>query len=144
MNHRQRVLTSLRHEEPDRVPLDLGGTVDSTIMAVAYGRLREHLALGPGRIRVADVYQHTALVEEDVRRALGIDVLLAGDEPTRWRAGTLPDGSPAEFPAAFLPRQQEDGSQVVFDEQGNVVLRMPEGGHYFDPVYSPLADATSV
>jgi len=97
-------------------------------MAVAYGRLREHLAL----------------VEDDVRRALGIDVLLAGYEPTRWRGGMLPDGSPAEFPTTFLPQQQEDGSQVIFDEQGNVVLRMPEGGHYFDTVYSPLADATSV
>lgn len=144
MNHRQRVLTSLRHEEPDRVPLDLGGTVDSTIMAVAYRRLREHLGLRPGWTRVADVYQHTALVEEDVRRALGVDVLLAGDEPTRWRAGTLPDGSPAEFPAKFQPQRQVDGSQVVFDKRGNVVLKMPEGGHYFDPVHSPLADATSI
>ncbi len=32
MNHRQRVLTALCHQEPDRVPIDLGGTVDSTIV----------------------------------------------------------------------------------------------------------------
>ena len=70
MNHRERVLTSLQHQEPDRVPIDLGGTVDSTIAAVAYGDLRAHLGLGLGAIRVADVYQHTALVEEDVRQAL--------------------------------------------------------------------------
>jgi hypothetical protein len=75
MNHRHRVLTALRHQEPDRVvPIDLGGTVDSTIMAVAYKRLREHLGLSAGSTRVADVYQHTALVEEDVRQALGVDV----------------------------------------------------------------------
>ncbi len=74
MNHRQRVLTALRHEEPDRVPIDLGGTMDSTIMAVAYKELREHLSLETGSTRVADVYQHTALVEEDVRQMLGVDV----------------------------------------------------------------------
>lgn len=144
MNHRQRVLTSLRHQEPDRVPIDLGGTVDSTIMAVSYRRLREHLGLGPGRIRVADVYQHTALVEEDVRQMLGVDVRLVGDEPNCWREGALPNGSPAEFPDRFRPQRQDDGSQVLFDEAGNVVVKMPRDGHYFDPVHSPLADATSV
>jgi uroporphyrinogen decarboxylase len=144
MNHRQRVLAALRHQEPDRVPIDLGGTMDSTIMAVPYRELRNHLRLGAGRIRVADVYQHTALVEEDVRQALEIDVVFLSDEPNEWRKGSLPDGSPAEFPAKFLPRLQDDGSQVVLDAIGNVVLKMPKDGHYFDPVYSPLADATSV
>jgi len=112
-------------------------------MAVAYKSLREHLGLGAGRTRVADVYQHTALVEKDVRQALGVDVMLVPDEPNKWRQGSLPDGSPAEFPARFLPRLQDDGSQVTFDAAGNVVLKMPRDGHYFDPVYSPLADATS-
>jgi uroporphyrinogen decarboxylase len=144
MNHRERVLTSLQHREPDRVPIDLGGTVDSTIMAVAYRDLRADLGLGPGTIRVADVYQHTALVEEDVRQALGIDVRLVGDEPVLWRDGVLPDGSPAQFPDKFRPRPQPDGSQVVFDEAGAVVLKMPRDGYYFDPVHSPLAGATSV
>jgi len=126
------------------LPIDLGGTIDSTITAVAYGRLRERLGLGPGTVRVADIYQHTALVEEDVRRALGVDVALAGDQPLAWREGTLPDGSPARFPERFRPERQADGSQVVFDASGTVVLKMPRDGHYFDPVYSPLADATSV
>ena len=144
MNHRERVLAALRHQEPDQVPLDLGGTMDSTIMAVPYRALREHLGLGAGTTRVADVFQHTALVEEDVRQALGVDVMFVSDEPDEWRAGTLPDGSPAEFPARFQPQLQADGSQVTFDAAGNVVLRMPRGGHYFDPVYSPLADAASV
>jgi uroporphyrinogen decarboxylase len=124
--------------------LDLGGTVDSTIMAVAYRDLRAHLGLGPGVVRVADTYQHTALVEEDVRQALGIDVRLAGDEPVRWREGVLPDGSPALFPDEFRPERQYDGSQVVFDDTGTVVLKMPSDGHYFDPVHSPLAEATGM
>ena len=125
------------------MPIDLGGTIDSTIMAVAYRRLRDRLGLGPGTIRVADVYQHTALVEEDVRQALGVDVRLVGDEPAHWREGTLPDGSPAYFPDGFRPERQDDGSQVVFNDAGTVVLKMPSDGHYFDPVHSPLARATN-
>lgn len=66
------------------MPLDLGGRIDSTIMPAAYRELREHLGLGPGRIRVADACQQTALVEEDVREALGIDTCLLSDEPAEW------------------------------------------------------------
>ncbi len=144
MNHRERVLTALRHQEADRVPLDLGGTMDSTIMAVAYRKLRERIGLGPGVTQVSDIYQHTALVEEDVRQALGIDAMFVPDEPHEWREGALPDGSPAQFPATFLPQLQDDGSQVTFDAVGNVVLKMPKNGHYFDPVYCPLAGASDV
>lgn len=144
MNHRERALAALSHQEPDRVPIDLGGTIDSTLMAVAYRELREHLGLGPGTIRVADVYQQTALVDEDVRQALDVDTHLVFDEPNQWRDGSLSDGTPAQFPAEFRPELQEDGSQLVFDGAGNVVAKMPRNGFYFDPTYSPLEDATSI
>jgi uroporphyrinogen decarboxylase len=144
MNHRDRVLAALRHEEPDRVPIDFGGTMDSTISAFGYQALRNQLCLPPTVTRVQDVYQQTAVLEEDVRLALGVDILSVPDQPTAWRTGTLPDGSPAEVPAGFQPTVQEDGSQVVRDEAGTVTLKMPRGGFYFDPVYSPLTGATSV
>jgi uroporphyrinogen decarboxylase len=144
MNHRDRVLAALSHQEPDRVPLDLGGTCDSTISAFSYQALRRRLGLAPSATRIVDVYQYTAVIEEDVRQALGIDTLPVFDEPSAWRRTTLPDGSPAELPARFQPHVQEDGSRVVFDAAGNVVLKMPAEGYYFDAVYAPLAHATSV
>jgi uroporphyrinogen decarboxylase len=137
MNHRQRVLAALRHEEPDRVPIDFGATVDSTIMATAYQPLRQQLGLGPSMTRVLDVAQQTAVIDEDVRQAVF-------DEPREWRVGSLGDGSPAELPARFRPELQPDGSRVVKDAAGNVTFRMPKRGHYFDPVYAPLAGATSI
>lgn len=143
MSHRERVLTALRHQEPDRLPIDFGGTVDSTVSALGYQALRAQLGLLPTVTRVLDVYQYTAVLENDVRQALGIDCRPVFDEPREWRRGRLADGSPAEFPAGFQPQLQDDGSQVVLDEAGNIVLRMPEQGYYFDPVYAPLANATS-
>ena len=144
MNHRQRVLMALSHQEPDRVPIDFGGTVDTTIQAVNYRKLRKHLGLDAGTTRVIDVHQQVAVIEKDVCQILGSDVLPVLYEPREWRKGLLTDGSPAEFPAQFLPQLQNDGSQVMLDEAGSVVARMPKNGHYFDPVYAPLADATSV
>ena len=143
MNHRERVLTALRHQEPDRIPIDFGGTVDSTISALSYQALRQALDLPPTFTHVQDIYQYTAVVEDDVRQALGADTAPVIDLPAEWRTGTLPDGTEARFPARFQPQQQPDGSQVVFDAAGTVVLKMPARGYYFDPVHSPLAGATS-
>jgi uroporphyrinogen decarboxylase len=144
MNSRERILTALRHQEPDRVPIDFGGTVDSTIMAVAYQDLRRHLGLNLSTTRVLDIYQQTAVVEEDVRQALGVDVVPVFNEPREWRAGTLADSSPAELPAKFRPQIQEDGSRLLIDAGGNTIAKMPKGGPYYDPVYTPLANATTV
>jgi uroporphyrinogen decarboxylase len=144
MNHRQRLLTALRHQEPDRLPIDLGGTGDSAIAALAYPGLRRALGLPPGTTRVVDIYQQTAIVDEDVRQALGVDVRPVFDEPQAWRKGALGDGAPAEFPARFRPQRQADGSQVILDGAGHVLLKMPRDGFYFDPMYAPLADATCI
>jgi len=143
MNHRERVLTTLRHEEPDTVPLDLGGTVDSTISALVYQGLRRMLGLPPSVTWVSEICQMMALIEEDVRQALDIDSAPVVYEPREWRKGSLQDGSPANFPSRFNSEFQDDGSQIVSNDQGIVVLKMPEGGHYFDSVYCPLADATN-
>jgi uroporphyrinogen decarboxylase len=126
------------------VPVDFGGTVDSTISAFSYQALRRALDLPPTLTRVQDVYQYTAVIEDDVRRALGVDTAPVLDQPVEWRPGSLPDGTPARFPARFRPETRPDGAQVVTDGAGTVLLKMPAGGHYFDPLYAPLADAEDV
>jgi uroporphyrinogen decarboxylase len=143
MNHRERVLTALRHEEPDRVPIDFGGTVDSSIMAVGYQDLRTHLNLNPSRTKVSDVYQQTAIIEDDARQALDVDTAPVLYEPEDWREGRLSDQTPALFPARFQPTQEDDGSHVVRDESGTAVLKMPKNGFYFDSIHVPLAKATT-
>ena len=45
MTSRERVLASLNHQQPDRVPIDLSGHRSSGIAAIAYARLRDHLGL---------------------------------------------------------------------------------------------------
>ena len=42
---RERILHALRHEPADRLPIDLGGTRQSGIAALAYARLRRHSGL---------------------------------------------------------------------------------------------------
>jgi uroporphyrinogen decarboxylase len=54
MTSRERVLTSLDHKTPDRIPVDLGSHRSSGIAAIAYHRLRKHLGLEEKPVRVYD------------------------------------------------------------------------------------------
>ena len=58
LTSRERVLKSLNHEEPDRVPIDLGGN-QSGITKSAYKKLIEHLGIKDD-IRTKDLVQELA------------------------------------------------------------------------------------
>ena len=57
MNSRQRILAALRHEEPDRVPYDLGGSHVTTIHVAAYRNLCRELDIDPEPVVMSDVIQ---------------------------------------------------------------------------------------
>lgn len=73
MTSRERVMTTLRHQEPDRIPFDLGSTGSTGINADAYARLRRRLGLPERPVVLTDIKQNLALVEEDVLARLEVD-----------------------------------------------------------------------
>ncbi|WP_455381686.1 uroporphyrinogen decarboxylase family protein [Salinispira pacifica] len=143
MNSRERILSAIRHEEPDRVPVDLGATPSSGISAIAYARLREHLGVAGGHTRVYDVVQQLAQPEEWALDRFHVDVVDLGRTfdvaDSDWYDITLPSGHPAQYPAWFRPDRQPDGSYVA-RKHGVDVGRMPEGGTFFDQAHFPWVD----
>lgn len=77
MTHRERVLAALRLEEPDRVPMDLGGSLASTIVSSAYPALRQELGLSTNDADEGLRYASLAEIDEDVRAALDVDIVHA-------------------------------------------------------------------
>ena len=75
MNSRERVMTALNHEEPDRVPIDVGGTGLTNINLMAYGRLKKHLGLEEGRARVFHSWIQGPEVEKAVAERLHSDTV---------------------------------------------------------------------
>src|SRR5512139_2770682 len=122
MTSRQRVLASVRHQEPDRVPVDLGGTPSSGISAIAYHNLKQHLGLSEGHTRVYDVVQQLAQPEEAILDRFGVDVLDIGrtfnTRDEEWYDTTLCDGQPGQYPAWFRPELDADGSWIVRHRAG--------------------------
>ena len=57
MNHRERVVAAIRHQEADRLPVDLGGMRSTGIMAISYHALKKHLGITEGDTYVFDTMQ---------------------------------------------------------------------------------------
>ncbi|HMM29267.1 MAG TPA: uroporphyrinogen decarboxylase family protein [Aggregatilineaceae bacterium] len=129
MNPRERLQRALNHQEPDRVPMDLGATRNSGITMPAYRRLVESLGLAletqplgtTGNSRVLGV----AAIDERVLERLGVDVrgVFLGP-PDNWADIELPDNA--------------------FQDQWGVVWKRPPTSLYFDPVRFPLAGEISL
>jgi uroporphyrinogen decarboxylase len=92
MNHRERVLAALNHEEPDRVPIDLGGTLATMFNINAYEKLKEYLGIETPS-EILSLRSMIAKIEEEILLRYDVDTralpLLGNSRPTEH----LPDGS---------------------------------------------------
>ncbi len=144
MTSRERVLASLNHVEPDRVPIDFSGHRSSGIMAMAYARLRDYLGLPKKAIRVYDPVQQLAIVDEDVLQRFRIDTIELGRafalEDKWWADWVLPDGTPCLMPVWALPERVNGEWAIRSTGAGRVIARMPEGVIYFEQTYWPFAE----
>ena len=140
MTSRERINAALRHEEPDRIPVDLGASESSGIMGIAYNRLKTHLGLA-GRTQVYDIGQMIAKVEEPVLDRVGADALPLLIEPREWKPWRLQDGSPCEIPAELDIVEYDNGDAAILREDGTPAAVCPEGSYYFDSVNPPLGAA---
>jgi len=124
---RERVLTALNHEEPDRVPIDLGSTPVTGICRNAYADLLTTLGLPEREIRIVDMVQQLARVDEDVLEALEVDF-----RPIRTNR-----------PAGFRLEVRDEGDyESYYDQWGAKLSRPKVGGHYFDYVEWPIKEST--
>jgi uroporphyrinogen decarboxylase len=75
MNARQRVTMALDHQEPDRVPMDLGGTAVSTLRIEAFEPFMTFLGLPTPEPTLVSTTFRTVEVAETARQRLGVDFL---------------------------------------------------------------------
>jgi uroporphyrinogen decarboxylase len=126
VTHRERVLTALKREQPDRVPVDLGGTLASTINIHAYRRLMSRLGFGEAPpVAYLSRRSNSVLPDERLQSYLDVDC----------RAVILND------PDANPERELPDGS--LTDEWGVIWKHLGDGQHFINsggPFYGQEPD----
>lgn len=146
MNARERVQAALNHRQPDRVPLDLGGSAVTGMHVSSVYRLRQALHLDPPGtpVKVVEPYQMLGEIQPDLMDALGVDVVglfaprtMFGFRNEGWKPWTTFDGTPVLVPEGFNTRVEENGDLLMYPEGDRSVPpsgRMPQGGFYFDAI----------
>lgn len=71
MTHRERATAALNHQEPDRVPIDLGGGGSTSVMLEGYDRLKSHLNYA-GETKPMNILR-VAKIDEEILRELDVD-----------------------------------------------------------------------
>src|SRR3990167_8442659 len=143
MTSRERVGKAINFQEPDRVPIDLGGMKASGITAGAYNRLIKHLGL-KSKTKVYDAKLMLAVVDEEVKKRFNIDVIPIDMESASWWATKkiedwvpkrLFDGSETLFPPGTKIKEEQTGDWTLLNPDGSPTsYRMPKAGFYFDDI----------
>ena len=122
MTSRERILAALDHQEVDRIPIDLGGTHNSTMCTVAYENLKKHLGVDAPTVELSKAFEIVRM-DEAVLRRLPVDTRSLYINP----------------PSVSRTRWLDDRTFV--DEWG-VTFQQPEDWPQFDIIAHPLAEAT--
>ncbi len=153
MSSKERIEKTLRHQNPDQIPMDFGSTAVTGIHVIALEKLRSHFGLEKKPVKVNEPYQMLGEVETDLRDAMGIDVVglyprntMFGFPNENWKAWTTPWGQEVLVPGDFNVTEDENGDTLIYPEGDTSVPpsgRMPKVGFFFDSIIrqEPVAES---
>jgi uroporphyrinogen decarboxylase len=124
MTSRERVVTALAHKEPDKVPIDLNGTLVTALTRIAYNNLRDFLKMK------ADLEPNISSREMDTVRSWE-DLLLHYEVDTRC----------VHFQTPLLSKGRDMPDGSYYDDFG---IRWRKAAYYYDAIERPLAEVDTV
>jgi hypothetical protein len=140
---RDRLKTALDHKQPDRIPIDFGGTAVTGMHVSCVAGLRDYYGLEKHPVRVHEPFQMLGLIEGDLADAMGLDVVgvfprstMFGFPTDNWKSWRL-NGLEIEVPGNFNTTVDGKGDTLIYPEGDTTVPasgRMPQGGFFFDAI----------
>jgi len=145
MTSRERLAATLDHRQPDRVCVDFGATFVTGIHVNALTRLRRAV-LGESNhlVKVIEPYQMLGEVDDELRTALGIDVIgllprksIFGTVQDNWKPFRMFDGTECLVPGNFNTTLDANGDLLIYPEGDTSVPpsgHMPKESFFFDAI----------
>lgn len=141
MTSREIIAATLNHKQPPKIPIDFGGTACTGIHASCVAGLRDYYGLEKRPVRVHEPFQMLALIDDDLRAAMGIDVTGVFGRKTKfgfavgnWKSWML-NGLEVMVPGEFNVTVDGNGDTLIYPQGDTSVPpsgRMPKGGYFFD------------
>jgi len=142
MTSKEKIQKCLAHESGP-VPVDFGGTAVSGIHCSVVQGLRKYYGLEEKPVKVIEPYQMLGDVEDDLRDAIGIDVVgvfprntMFGFPMDGWKEWKTPWGQDVLVPGDFNTGM--NGEDVIIYPEGDISApasgRMPGSGFFFDSI----------
>ncbi|MBL7077897.1 MAG: hypothetical protein ISS31_10535 [Kiritimatiellae bacterium] len=129
MTSRERLLAALNHEEPDRIPIDLGGN-QTGIHKFAYEVLVKHLGMGES-YEIMDAVQQLAKPSEEVLERLHVD--------TRY----ISAGAAGDWTGGIVKNERDGRLWHDLTDEFGITWSMPDDEpYYMDISRHPLAEAS--
>jgi hypothetical protein len=144
MTSKERLRAALEHRQPDRVPMDFGGSAVTGIHVSLVAALRDDYGLDKRLVKVHEPYQMLGWIDEDLKQAAGIDVegvigpsTMFGFEVGDWKPWRTPQGLDVLVPGNFNTTLDSNGDILIYPE-GDMSAppsgRMPRDGYFFDTI----------
>jgi uroporphyrinogen-III decarboxylase len=141
---KQRVLAALSHQQPDRVPVDIGGTSVTGVHVSSVAALRDYYGLEKRPVMLHEPSQMLGWVDEDLKQALGIDVegvfprnTMFGFPNENWKLWRSGWGQEMLVPEGFRPTIDEYGDTLMYPEGDTSAppsAKMPKDFYFFDAI----------
>jgi uroporphyrinogen-III decarboxylase len=141
MTSRERLAAALSHKQPDRIPIDFGGTAVTGVHASCVAALRDHYGLEKRPVRIHEPFQMLGLLESDLLDAMGLDTVgvfprntTFGFSTDKWKSWEF-NGLEVLVAEDFNTTIDSDGDTLIYptgDTTAPASGRMPKGGYFFD------------
>ena len=144
MGSKKRLINALNHIQPDKIPMDFGGTQCSGMHVSCVSDLRKFYGLKQEPVKVHEPFQMLGYIEDDLKEAIGVDIEAVNPKNTmfgfpleNWKEWRLDSGLEVLVPAGFNTTKDIDENTFIYPE-GDLTVppsgRMPYGGYYFDAI----------
>lgn len=126
MTHRERVRLALKHKEPDLLPIDLGGTEQSSICKKAYVDLMEYLGFKiDGEVEIQNLVQQLPVLDDRLLQWVGACARpLLPNPPSGWNLEI-----------------KDEGNYRTFVDEWGAKLYGPKDGYYYDYREFPMKES---
>ena len=150
MNSKERIKAAIRHEETDRVPIDVGSTGVTGINLIAYSNLLKYLNLTDIKPKTFHTWSQIPEISDTILDLFHSDTVTLprhkmslGIANERFKEWKYPDGTLCLVPEDYNPNVNDSGDFEWFENGIRIAEAPAEGTHGFTLFHHPLKNAST-